>query len=207
VLGVDLGKEQDFLVVTRMNGYGEAEIIGRWRHVKWTESVPELVRMAREHKAPIVLDVGAGGGTGGVCKDYLERDGVVVEAVTTGKVGTKAQIVEQCRADVQWERIRVLENAHSDQLRHELSLFQGIKRIAQGGQEVTHYEGPQLRGEHDDCVISLCLANWGRVKGLSPDDDDYDASAELAEFARVNQHLARRFPYRSGPSFHTGGSS
>jgi Terminase large subunit, T4likevirus-type, N-terminal len=173
VLGLDLGKEQDWLVVTAMNKYGEGQVLGRWRHLKWTESVPRLVAMARDREALVVLDHGAGGGYGGVLIDFLEAEGVSVLPVKTGVVGTKAQIVEQCRADVQWERIHVLENEHSPQLRHELTTFQGLKRVLRG-QEVMVYEGPQLEGEHDDCVISLCLANWGRVHGWSGPEEEVE---------------------------------
>ncbi|HBP18000.1 MAG TPA: hypothetical protein DEA08_09430 [Planctomycetes bacterium] len=178
VLGVDLGKEQDWLVVTLMNRYGEATILGRWRHLKWTETVPRLVAMAQDHDALVVLDHGAGGGYGGVLIDFLEADGVRVLPVKTAVVGTKAQIVEQCRADVEWERIHVLQNTHSAQLRHELATFQGIKRVHRG-REVMVYEGPQVEGEHDDCVISLCLANWGRVRGGSGPEEEIE---DLREF-------------------------
>lgn len=163
VLGVDLGKEQDWVVVTLMNRHGEARILGRWRHVDWPRTQREIAGMARAFEAIVVLDHGAGGGSGGVLRDYLEAEGVPVLAIKTAVLGTKAQVVEQCRADVQWERIKVVENEFTDQLRHELTLFQGIRRPAAHGQEVIVYEGPQLRGEHDDCVVSLCLANWGRV--------------------------------------------
>ncbi|MCO5166597.1 MAG: terminase family protein [Planctomycetes bacterium] len=197
VLGLDLGKERDWLVVTAMNKYGEAQVLGRWRHLKWTESVPRLVAMSRDREALVVLDHGAGGGYGGVLIDFLEAEGVSVLPVKTGVVGTKAQIVEQCRADVQWERIHVLENEHSPQLRHELTTFQGLKRVLRG-QEVMVYEGPQLEGEHDDCVISLCLANWGRVHGWSGPEEEVE---DLRDF------LPRQGP-RNRPTFGaTGGWS
>tara|TARA_R110002072_G_scaffold275188_1_gene436286 strand:- start:260 stop:784 length:525 start_codon:yes stop_codon:yes gene_type:complete len=146
--------------------------------MKWTETVPRLVAMSRQHDALVVLDHGAGGGYGGVLIDFFEADGVTVFPVKTAVVGTKAQIVEQCRADVEWERIHVLDNAHSPQLQHELATFQGIKRVRRG-QEVMVYEGPQIEGEHDDCVISLCLANWGRVRGW---DGSEEEGEDLSEF-------------------------
>lgn len=188
VLGVDLGKEQDFVVVTLMNRHGEARILGRWRHVQWPRTQREIVQMARAFQAMVVVDHGAGGGYGGVLKDYLEGEGVVVLPVKTAVMGEKARIVEQCRADVQWERIKVLEGEHADQLRHELTVFQGIKRLVHG-QEVMAYEGPQLKDEHDDCVVSLCLANWGRVHGWAGPQDETE---DFAAFARANELFLRR---------------
>lgn len=202
VLGVDLGKEHDWLVVTLMNKYGEARVLGRWRHTKWTESVPRLVAMARDHRALVVLDHGAGGGYGGVLIDFLEADSVSVLPVKTAVTGTKAQIVEQCRADVQWERIHLLENEYSPQVRHELATFQGIKRVHRG-QEVMVYEGPQLEGEHDDCVISLCLANWGRVHGWSGPEEELE---DLRDFL-PRQGPGGGTPFGGGGGWLTGGSS
>ena len=96
----------------------------------------------------------------------------------------------------------MLEDEHTPQLRHELTTFQGIKRVHRG-QEVMVYEGPQLEGEHDDCVISLCLANWGRVHGErgEPEPELEDLRDYLPR-----QRLARgggwRFP--SPPTYRFG---
>lgn len=62
-----------------------------------------------------------------------------------------------------------LRSPHTDQLDHELARFQCIKRVLHG-QEVNVYEGPQLPGEHDDTVIALALANWGRAAGAGAHD-------------------------------------
>ena len=59
-----------------------------------------------------------------------------------------------------------------------MATFQGIKRVHRG-REVMVYEGPQVEGEHDDCVISLCLANWGRVRGGSGPEEEIE---DLREF-------------------------
>ncbi|MCO5171144.1 MAG: terminase family protein [Planctomycetes bacterium] len=187
VLGLDLGKEQDWLVATLMNKYGEARIVTRFRHRSWADTLPQLTSIARHFQALVVLDHGAGGGYGGVVKDHLERDGVPVLAIKTAVVGTKARVIEQLRADVQWDRIKVLEGEHTSQLRHELEVLQGIKRVLHG-QELLVYEAPQLEGEHDDCVISIALANWGRHHGeAGPAEEEVD----LAAFARLNALLGR----------------
>lgn len=161
-LGVDLGKEQDWVVLTACNQWGEATPLGRWQHVEWPETQRRVAAEARRLSAVVVLDTGGpAGGPGGVLADYLESDGVEVVRVNTASRGTKAKVVEQARADVQWGRLSILANDLYEQFEHELARFQGLKRVLQG-QEVMVYEGPQVLGEHDDCVISLCLANWGR---------------------------------------------
>ncbi len=166
VLGVDLGKEQDYVVVTLMNQWGEAIPLGRWRRTDWPTTLDRIEEFSREHSALCVLDTATSSGYGNVLKDFLEQRGIEVLGVNTGVIGTKGRIVEQAKADVQWGKVTILVNQHFEQFEHELARFQGIKRQIQG-REVMVYEGPQVEGEHDDCVISFVLANWGRVHGFA----------------------------------------
>lgn len=162
-LGVDLGREQDWCVLTLCNRFGEARVLSRWQRETWPETMRRIASTASGHQAHVVIDTGGpGGGLGGVLADFLERDhGTPVLRVSTNQRGTKGQMVEQLRADMQWHKFTLLRNEHHEQVDHELGVFQGRKTTYQG-QEIHVYEGPQLPGEHDDCVISLCLANWGR---------------------------------------------
>lgn len=169
VLGVDVARDQDWTVLTLMNRFGEAEVVGRRKRPAGSEAafypdaVEWIAKTAHKFSAAVCID---DSGPGAVIADYLERDHKAevseVIRVKTNIPKTKAKIVESCQAEVQWRRIWVRRNEHSDQLVHELSTFQGIKRVVHGQEEMT-YEGPQLEGEHDDCVVSLCLANWGRL--------------------------------------------
>lgn len=175
-LGVDLGKTQDWTVAILMNSYGEATVLGRWQAGEsdeakfWPTATKRIAAWAQHHGALVVVDAGGpAGGPGGVLADYLESPEFNVRClrVKTSEPGTKQRFVEQLAADVQWSRVTVLRNEHTDQLDHELGTFQGVKRVVQG-REVMAYEGPQLEGEHDDMPISLALANWGRVHGTAP---------------------------------------
>lgn len=184
VLGVDVARDQDWTVLTLMNRWGEAEVVGRRKRPSGSEATfyPQAVEwiaaVAKKHHAVVCID---DSGPGAVIADFLERDHKVsLIRVKTASSKTKAKIVESCQAEVQWRRIWVRRNEHVDQLLHELSTFQGLKRVVHGQEEMT-YEGPQLEGEHDDCVISLCLANWGRLNRETPIDPlagDFSGFAE-----------------------------
>lgn len=187
-LGVDLGKQRDWTVATLMDEHAQAEVVGRWRVGSpgmtaasfWGATDARVAEIAKNTKAMVVLDVGgAGGSAGAVMAEALRRAGIPVLELKTNIVGTKAQIVEQLKADVDWKRIRVLKSEHAEQLDHEMGRFQGLQRVVQG-QAVTIYEGPQLEGEHDDCVISLALANWGRARTEAPSC----APTDLGAFAK-----------------------
>ena len=193
VLGIDLGQKQDWLVVTLINKYGEAVVLERVQGLDWTDAKHMVADLAVEHEALVVLDDGPGGGAGAVLESDLRREkNVRTRLVHTAVHARKAEIVEQTRLDVRWEKIHVLVNPHAEQLRHELRLFQAIRRVVQGKEHVV-YQGPQLRGEHDDCVISLCLAVWGRAQRAAELDGESvpDVAAELKWIAETNQKVAR----------------
>lgn len=184
-MGLDLGKEQDYTVATLANEFGEAWIVGRWRRVKWPDQEKRVTDLAKRHSALVVVDEGHGGGYGGNMADYLERTlgaGRVLR-VKTGNLGVKAQIVELLKADVENRRLRVHDDEPGKVLRHELTFFEAHRTIV-AGVERWRYHGPQSGKaekadattededdeDHDDCVISLALANWGRVHGWEGGD-------------------------------------
>ncbi|HBP23442.1 MAG TPA: hypothetical protein DEA08_37400 [Planctomycetes bacterium] len=162
-LGIDLGKDQDWTVVVLINEFGEAEVVGRWRHVSWPETEERILSLIELHAVSITCVDKAY--VGGYLVDRLRALGKQVLDVATNARQLKARLVETLRADVQHSRIRVRDNEHADQLRYELRRFQGTRRAVHGRIEI-RYECPEVRGEHDDCVIALCLANWVRHHGL-----------------------------------------
>jgi phage terminase large subunit-like protein len=188
-LGLDLAKQKDFTVCTLMNEFGEAWVLGRWRHVAWPDTEARVVRLAEEHEALVVIDVGHGGGFGGALHDYLVRalGKARLLPVRTGNLGVKAELIETLSADVEHGRLRA-ERAgpHADQLRHELLWFAATRRVSAGVERIT-YEGPAGEEEHDDCVLSLALANWGRLHGWSAPP----RRSRLSSFAKKGKMEAR----------------
>ena len=173
-LGVDLAKEKDWTVCTLMNEYGEAWILGRWQHRTWPETEAWITGYAQEHQAVVVVDHGHGGGYGGCMADYLEKSlgAARVLRVRTGNIGVKAQMCEALVRDVENRRLIVQRGEHADHLRHEMVFFE-VHREVVGDVERVRYRGPQGDGEddHDDCVVSLALANWGRIHAWERQDE------------------------------------
>lgn len=179
-VGVDLGKTQDWTVLVLMNEWGEAEVLARWQAGSagtderrfWAQVDERVIAVCQEHEAQAVVDTGGpGGAPGSVLAERLREAGITVVEVKTNVAGQKAQIVEQAQADVEWQRVKVLKDDQGrwKHLDYEMSKFQGLKRVVKG-QEINLYEGPQMPGEHDDCVVSFCLANWGRARDDTPED-------------------------------------
>ena len=183
-LGIDLAKKKDYTVLTLLNEFGEAHVLGRWRHVDWPDTERRIVEVAQAHGALCVVDEGHGGGYGGNMRDYLERalgkDRVF--AVRTGNRGTKGQILELLSQEFEHGRIIVAGSIHATQLRHELTFFPAPERHNDGGVERLVYRGAISEdGEHDDCVLSLGLAKWGQVHGWEPVADP--TAGDFSEFA------------------------
>jgi hypothetical protein len=239
-LGVDIGKTKDWTVTTAANEWGDVRMLGRWqvgslgmsKEKFWgqtDERVIALVRAeeAKGHDVTVVIDTGGAGGTAGnVMAEKLRGASPPIKVIEVGthNMTEKARIVEQAQADVEWQKLKVLHPEHPDdeaskkaclacQLDYEMSKFQGLKRVIHG-QEVNVYEGPQLEGEHDDCVISFCLANWGRSRGDRADNAPVDLASYLPPGALnpggraqpggvpgggLPGGLGLRFPPRPGP--------
>jgi len=194
-LGIDLGKEQDWTVVCLINEFGEAEIVGRWRHASWPETEERILDLIEKHHVSITCVDKAY--VGAYLVDRLKVLGKNVLELATNARQLKARLVETLRADVQRASLRVLENEHSDQLRYELGRFQGTHYVVHGRVEV-RYECPEIRGEHDDCVIALALANWVRHHGLvGPKPVRADIRRYVASAKRIfgNDH----WPKTPGP--------
>jgi hypothetical protein len=176
-LGVDVGVV-DYTVCTLMNEWGEADVVGRWNQDTpgfspgefLLQTHAKVLELAQRYRATAVVDTGGrGGAPGEVLAQHLRSQGIEVAEIKTSSQGTKAKVVEQARVDVQSRSVTVCEGEHSGALEYELSTFQAIKRVHHG-RELMIYEGPQIAGEHDDCVISFCLANWGRSRDDTGED-------------------------------------
>lgn len=208
-LGIDLGKEQDYVVVTLMNEFGEAWVLMRRRDVKWPDMERELTRLARDHDALVVLDLGRGGGYGGVMRDYLAAqlgEGSVL-GVKTAVTGVRGQVAELLMSDVENGRLRAQADELGQILRHEMTWFEAHRSIV-GGAERWAYHGPkgvarddedEDNEDHDDCVWSLGLANWGRVHGWEPDRPRSQLSKLLPSSQGGGIQSRRRG--RSGPRY------
>ena len=189
-LGVDLAKEKDWTVCTLMNELGEAWILDRWQHRSWPETEARITRFAQEHQAMVVVDHGHGGGYGGCMADYLEKTlgAARVHRVRTGNIGVKAQLCEALVRDVENRRLLIEPGERADHLRHELSFFECHREVVAQVERV-RYHGPQGDGEddHDDCVISLALANWGRLHGWEGPQGETEDLQEYIDAARAMQ--------------------
>jgi hypothetical protein len=201
-LGVDLAKEKDWTVCTLMNELGEAWILGRWRHRTWPETEKRITDFAQDADALVVVDHGHGGGYGGCMADYLEKSlgAARVHRVRTGNIGVKAQICEALVRDVENRRLLVERGEYAEHLRHELAFFESHREVVAGVERI-RYHGPRGDGEddHDDCVISLALANWGRIHGWDGPQGETEDLQEYVDALDVLTEPSAPLPWQFRP--------
>lgn len=192
-LGLDFGKQVKYTVGIIMNEFGESWVVGRWRHAKWQDTLSR-VKMLAGDDALCVLDVGAAGG-GSVIADFLESElgASRVLRVDTSSIGTKGKVLQQLEVDIEHGRLSIeAEGELAAQCRDELVFFPPPIRRAIHGREVFVYEGvPDGEDAFDDCVISLALANEGRIHGW---DGNPSEPVDLRKFVSASQSSGPKGP-------------
>lgn len=183
-IGMDLGKERTWTVLTMLNEFGEARVLARFQPKKsWQQAVDRAVEAAERHKAIVVVDTAHGGGAGQVVHDLI-RD-ILGESrvlgVNTGIAGTKGQLIERLKLDFEHGRI-LIDPRNADELRHELTYFPAPERKTVGVKEILVYRPPDDDEDRfDDTVISLALAKYGQENGwdsFDPLEGDFSGFGE-----------------------------
>lgn len=189
-LGIDVAKEKHFTVCTLVNEWGEGWILDRWQHQAWPDTWNRIEALQRSTGATLFLD--ESGGAGNTTADELDRriGAALVVRVRTGSGTVKQQLIEELQADAQHGRARVdKDGPFARELRHEL-LYLTQRRSVSKGVERISYE-PPTEDDHDDCVTSWALANFGRrfLEGRT-DDEGLDASY----LSQAREGLSHRGP-------------
>jgi hypothetical protein len=152
VIGLDVAQLQDYLVavVVGVNGYC-AGAMERMRGVSYPDAAQRMKRLQEQYHAPIVVETN---GPGIAITQEFDRIGVnYIPFTTTGQ--TKQEAVLRLAADFQEKRIKL---ADLPPMQHELSVFRYERTSSM------HYRYEAPAGEHDDCVMALAFASWGRLR-------------------------------------------
>jgi hypothetical protein len=155
VLGVDLGKHEDFTVLTVVDKYYKKVVyFDRFNQIDYPLQKERIMATAnRYNNARIVVD---STGVGQPICDDLRHEGLIVDDFKfTGK--SKPELVEKLTIFIEQKNITIPNNQI---LIDELESF-GYQLTDSGN---IKYSAPT--GLHDDCVMSLALSVWP----LSPGD-------------------------------------
>ena len=150
LLGVDLGKHEDFTVLIVLDKYSHKVVyFDRFKKIHWPLQKERIMSIAKRYNnARIIID---STGLGDPISDDLKHKGLLVDDFKiSGK--SKQQLIDKLSIYIQQKAIIIPNN---DILKDELESY-GYQ-ISDSGN--IKYSAPQ--GLHDDCVIALALAVWG----------------------------------------------
>jgi hypothetical protein len=145
--GLDIGRADDYTVLTILNERGEMVTVQRWRHDDWSRIIDKVADLIRNYNAITTVEVN---NQGDVFAEMLSKKlpGKIVPFVTTSK--SKPQLIEDLALSFEQRNIRVNDVGW---LLDELDSFTYIYNANTRG---VQYSAPV--GLHDDGVMSLALA-------------------------------------------------
>ena len=147
--GLDLGRSNDFTVLTILDEDGNVVYIYRDRHRPWSEIVDNVVKHVKRYKAVLFIEVN---NVGDVIYEQVKKVyNNTHPFVTTNS--SKQNIIEDLIYGVNNGNLTLPSKECFSPLYHELRVFTfeynpKSRSIRYGAQE----------GHHDDCVMSLAIA-------------------------------------------------
>jgi len=159
VMGVDLGKHEDFTVLTVIDKYNNNVVyFDRFKKIEYPFQKARIKATAERYRnARIVIDSTT---VGEPIQEDLARQGLFVDDFKFTRK-SKKELVEKLSIFIEQKLVWI---PPQEELVDELKAF-GY-RLTDAGNVV--YAAPQ--GIHDDCVDSLALAVWGLVGKAKPQD-------------------------------------
>ena len=149
--GVDIGRADDYTVLTIINEYNQTVFCERWRQDEWTKIIDNVANVIIKYQAKTYVEVN---NQGDVFFEMLQKKckRLVDPFITTSK--TKPILIEDLAVLFEQKDISILDiNWLIDELEAFTYIYNQTTRNVQ-------YSAPQ--GVHDDSVISLALAIQAR---------------------------------------------
>lgn len=163
-MGVDLAQKQDYTAVVVMDADGRVHHVARWTGESWRRQIALLIGLAQRWNAVICYD---NSNIGSVVGEELEKtEGITALPVECNAPQTKIALIEGLQLAFERHLLK-LPDPHarwappaSKALLEELDNYE--PSLTRGGK--LSYSCP--KGEWDDLVMALALANWGRSRGV-----------------------------------------
>lgn len=156
--GLDIGRADDYTVLTIINESGEMIYVNRWRHDEWHKIIDKVAKLIQEYKATTLIEVNNQGDVfyemlRDRCRNYIHP------FTTTSK--SKPILIEDLAVAFEQNDIKIRGDQWLiDELENFTYIYNPSTRSVQ-------YSAPV--GLHDDGVISTALAYHSlkhyRVKG------------------------------------------
>ena len=151
--GLDIGRADDYTVLTIGTRDGSILHVERWRHDEWTSIIDKVAKVINKHRAYTYVEVN---NQGDVFFEMLKKKvGNLIEPFTTSSKTKPIMIEDLALAFEQLELTIPNEEYLIDELEAFTYVFDAKTRHVK-------YSAPD--GIHDDSVISMALYNQARNK-------------------------------------------
>jgi hypothetical protein len=147
--GIDLGRQNDFTVVTIVNNYGQICYIYRERRNNWVNIVDEIVRILHKYNAKALVEVNS---IGDVIYEQIRTKYHKIEPFTTTS-SSKDEIINNLIVQINDQILTLPTRELFEPLDTELRVF--TFEYSTKSRKVKYFAPP---GFHDDCVMSLAMA-------------------------------------------------
>ena len=151
--GLDIGRADDYTVLTLGTKLGGVVHVERWRHDEWSNIIKKVAAIINKYRAYTYVEVN---NQGDVFYEMLKKSvGNLIEPFTTS-TKTKPIMIEDLA--VSFEQLE-LTIPNEEYLIDELEAFTYVFDM-----KTRHVKYSAPEGIHDDSVISLALYNQARTK-------------------------------------------
>ena len=156
--GLDIGRQEDFTVLTIMDSTGNVIEVYRDNKQDWSKIISNVLTIVRKHRASLLVEVN---GVGDPVFEQIKKQYQDTHPFVTSHK-TKNEIIEGLILDFNQDAIAIPSRSLFSHQYHELSVF-------------TYEYSPKTRnvryghpvGMHDDTVMSLAICNYHRKKNKS----------------------------------------
>lgn len=148
-LGLDLARVEDFTVITVLDRAGRQVYHERFQQISWERQIAAVAAAAKAYGAVVLLD---STGVGDPIYEALRGQVPFVEGYQFTNQ-SKERLIDRLAMDIENGHLRLMDvpqqTTELQAFQYELTPSRNVRMAAPAGM-------------HDDCVISLALANWAR---------------------------------------------
>lgn len=192
VMGVDIGRYQDFTVVTVMDSHTNRVVyMDRWNQISWELCADRVAEIAHKYHAWVLID---STGVGDPVLEMIDARSPLGAEGYTFTMTSKAHAINQLSIAIEQKEIELLhENEEMGRLAiGELSAYR-YERTEAGNLRM----GAPV-GRHDDIVISLALAVECLMRHAGSDVGRRSSTPRvIPKFSRVIDPEERKGPRRN----------
>jgi len=152
--GLDIGTREDYSVLTIIDELGRVLFVWRDRHIEYSRIVDKVVQLCKQYNVRELLV--ESNGPGDVMYEQIRKQYSRAEPLFQTN-DTKSNIIRRLMTDIEDVAIELPSVKLFQPLGDEMEIFE--YEVLPSGK--IRYGHPS--GFHDDCVLSLAMANWSRI--------------------------------------------